>query len=65
MAPAIFPSAVYKTPAEYKLNEPGTYVYGRYGNPSRDGAEAVIAKMEGAKETMLFSVPALAHALTL
>ena len=33
----------------------GKYVYGRYGNPSRDGAEVVLAGMEKAKHTMLFS----------
>lgn len=30
-------------------------MYGRYGNPSRNGVEAVIAAMEGAQHTLIFS----------
>ena len=30
-------------------------MYGRYGNPSRNGVEAVIAAMEGAQPTLIFS----------
>ena len=31
------------------------YVYGRYGNPSRNGLEAVVAAMEGAQHALIFS----------
>ena len=37
------------------LNIGNDYVYGRYGNPSRNGVEAVIAAMEGAQHTLIFS----------
>ena len=37
------------------LNIGNDYVYGRYGNPSRNGVEAVIAAMEGAQHALSFS----------
>ena len=37
------------------LNIGNDYVYGRYGNPSRNGVEAVIAAMEGAQHSLIFS----------
>ena len=61
LAPPIFTASTYKTPSDYVLGEPGRFVYGRYGNPSRNGAEAVIAELEGAKYCMLFSAGKVMH----
>lgn len=55
LAPPIFTASTYKTPSSYFLGDPGQFVYGRYGNPSRNGAEVVIAALEGAKHCLLFS----------
>jgi cystathionine beta-lyase/cystathionine gamma-synthase len=34
---------------------PGEFMYGRYGNPSRDALEATLAALEGAKYALAFS----------
>ncbi len=48
-------ASVYRTPVDYVLNDPSHYMYGRYGNVSRDGVEAVLAGMEGARDAYIFA----------
>ena len=55
LVPPIMIASTYKTPVDYVLNDPDTYVYGRYANVSRDGAEVVIAALEDAKHGYIFS----------
>ena len=53
MMPPITTSATFvmSTPEEID----GELLYGRYGNPSRNNVEAVLASLEGAKHAMCFS----------
>ena len=42
-------------PSFKQFNIGNDYVYGRCGNPSRNGLEAVVAAMEGAQHALIFS----------
>ena len=51
--PAIHPSATYARDADHGL--PGGLIYRRDGNETTQNAEAILADLEGAAETLLFS----------
>ncbi|MEJ6404199.1 trans-sulfuration enzyme family protein [Yoonia sp. 2307UL14-13] len=53
VTPAIQPAATYARDADYAVQKP--YFYRRDGNGATVQAEAMIAEMEGAVETLLFS----------
>lgn len=53
IVPPIQPSATYARDEDYALRQP--YWYRRDGNPTTAHAEALIAELEGAAETFLFS----------
>jgi cystathionine beta-lyase/cystathionine gamma-synthase len=51
--PAITTAATFVMSGPEEIG--GEPLYGRYGNPSRDSVEAVLASLEGAKHAMCFS----------
>lgn len=51
--PAIQPSATYARAADYSQRRP--YIYRRDSNETTDHAEAIIADLEGAADTLLFA----------
>lgn len=53
IVPGIQPSATYARDADYAVRQP--YWYKRDGNPTTDQAEAIIADLEGAADSLLFS----------
>ena len=53
MMPAITTAATFVMSSAEEID--GELVYGRYGNPSRNSVEAVLASLEGAKHAMCFS----------
>ena len=53
VAPPITTSATYYMAGPEE--EEGAPLYGRYGNPSRNAVEAVLASLEGAKYSLCFS----------
>ena len=53
MMPAITTSATFVMSSPEEID--GELLYGRYGNPSRNSVEAVLASLEGAKHAMCFS----------
>ena len=55
LSPPIATASTFRTPVDYVLDSGSDYVYGRYGNASRNGLEAVVAAMEGAKHSLIFS----------
>ena len=50
---AITPAATFGMSSTEEI--PGELIYGRYGNPSRNSVEAILARLEGAEHTMCFS----------
>ncbi len=53
IVPQIQPSSTYARNAEYGARKP--YIYRRDGNPTTEEAEAIIADLEEASDTMLFA----------
>ncbi len=53
VVPSIQSAATYARDQNYEPRRP--YTYRRDGNPTTEHAEAIIAELEGAKESMLFS----------
>ena len=53
MMPAITTAATFVMSSAEEID--GELLYGRYGNPSRNSVEAVLASLEGAKHAMCFS----------
>lgn len=53
LVPPIQPSATFARDADYAPRQ--DYIYRRDGNPTTERAEAVIADLEGAADTMLFA----------
>ncbi|MCZ4354237.1 PLP-dependent aspartate aminotransferase family protein [Roseovarius aestuarii] len=53
IVPAIQPSATYARAADYSERKP--YIYRRDSNETTDHAEAIIADLEGAADTLLFA----------
>ena len=50
---AITPAATYLMSSTGEIQ--GEPIYGRYGNPSRNSVEAILARLEGAEHAMCFS----------
>ena len=50
---AITPAATFGMSSTEEI--PGELIYGRYGNPSRNSVEAILARLEGAEHAMCFS----------
>ena len=50
---AITPAATYLMSSTGEVQ--GEPIYGRYGNPSRNSVEAILARLEGAEHAMCFS----------
>ena len=53
LAPAITTAATFVMSGPEEIQ--GQPLYGRYGNPSRNSVEAILASLEGAKHAMCFS----------
>ena len=53
VVPAIQPATTFARDTDYEL--PDAYVYGRYGSPTIDQVEAVLAKAEGAHAALVFA----------
>ncbi len=53
VVPAIQPATTFARDANYEL--PGDYIYGRYGSPTIDHVENVLAKLERAHGALVFA----------
>lgn len=53
IGPAIQPSTTFVRTGDYEL--PGDHIYARYGSPTLDAVERLIADLEGGADTALFS----------
>ena len=51
--PPLHTAATFARDENYDLRQ--GYMYSRYGNPTSDHAEKIVAELEGAEETLLFS----------